>query len=86
MTEPTNKLELENDPETFTKLIQLCSFYSKTFQHYQKILSVLNNLPRHEGRIVLEADAFMVIKECLDNYPAINAYTQKMMAKEITLH
>lgn len=82
-----NKVEIENDPETFQKLITLVNFYAQTLSEYQKLLFVLNNLPRHNGHIVLQEDCFEIIQEYIDDYQGVTAYAKKMMDKETpTVH
>lgn len=82
-----NKLEIENDAETFQKLIALVNLYSETFYKYQKIFYMLNNLPRTKGEVILEENYFEIFKEYLSDYQSLTAYAQKVMSKEDnTLH
>ena len=80
------KLEIDNDPETFQKLITLVNFYAKTLSQYQKMLYVITNLPRTDGALMIEEGSLEIMQEYLDDYQAITAYAQKMMQKETTLH
>ena len=80
------KIIIENNPETFDRLMKLCNYYSKSFKEYNKVLQLLQSLPRVEGKVTLNEHVFSVINSYLDDYEGLNAYAHKMMTKEQTLH
>ena len=86
MANPPIKIELNNDPENFEKLITLVNFYNKTLDQYQKVLRVLEAMPRQNGAILLDERCFDVIRETLQDYEVVTAYTQKMMQKDAVIH
>lgn len=81
-----SKIIIDNDQATFEKLMTLCNFYSKTFKEYNKILHLLQALPRVDGKITLDENVFSIIGCYLEDYEGLNAYAHKMMQKETTLH
>ena len=86
MKSTPQKFEIENDSENFEKLLTLVNFYNKTLEQYQKVFNVLESIPRHNGYILLDERCFDAIKETLLDYEVITAYTQKMIAKNSTVH
>ena len=83
---PAIKIELQNDSENFEKLITLVNYYNKTLDKYHKIMRILESMPRNNGTILLDERCFEVIKESMEDYEVVMAYTTKLMSKESTLH
>ena len=83
--ENETKITIQNDPETFDKLMKLANFYSKTFKEYNKVLLLLRDLPRDRGQVVLSEAVFAVIESYLEDYEGLNAYAAREMSKDITI-
>ena len=80
------KLEIENEPENLEKLIKVVNFYSTTLSHYNKVLRVLSGLPRTNGAVIIDESCFEVIAEYMEEYDAMQAYAQKILAKDVQIH
>lgn len=85
MTNKSDKINVELDEETFAEMVKLLNIYSTALSQAHKVLFVLSNLPRENGRVILDENCFNVIDEVLIDYQGVKECAHKLEAKP-TLH